>query len=128
MRHELQRLGLMLRWEVRGERLPRGRTGHAAGMLIRPTARRPMKAELEQPSALQTGEGIRRMDPNPLADDLREPPLAADPTPNGREDLGERQGPMLLMDRATELARQANRLRPRRRRPRSNRLRLRLTY
>ena len=82
-------------------------------MLPREPPRAIVKAELEQPRPLQMGEGIRRVDPNPLADDLREPPLATDQPPDGREDLGERQRAMLLMDRTTELARQANRLRPR---------------
>ena len=65
-----------------------------------------MKAELKQPSALQTGKGIRDMDPDPLTDDLREAPLATDPATNTGKDLLPGQGTMALMDSTTKATRQ----------------------
>jgi len=112
MRDELQRAALLHHREVPGEGLPAGSGRHTARMLEGTTTRTIMKAQLEQPGALQTGEGIRNVDPDPLADDLREPPLAADTRPDTGEDLGLRQGPMLPMDRATELAGQPDGLNP----------------
>ena len=127
-----QRLSGLLRREVLGKRLAARSGGNAARVLIRATTRAVMKAKLKQPSALQTAEGIRSMDPHPLTDDLREAPLATDPPTDTGENLGQRQGPMTPMDGPTEATRQPNRLSPRRnlRRPRytGGRTRRRLTY
>jgi len=68
------------------------------------------------------------MDPNPLADDLRIPPLATETTPKDAQDLRQRQGPMLMMQRAAESAGQLDRQRLQRPRTDGDRLRLRLTY
>jgi hypothetical protein len=61
-----------------------------------------MKPQLEQPSALQILKLRRGMDPNPLADDLRVPPLPTNATTDDAEDLLQREGPMLLMERPAE--------------------------
>lgn len=64
-----------------------------------------MEAKLEQMRALQLRERIGRMDPNPLTDNLGKAPLPGNAPTNEAEHLRERQGPALLVERRTELAR-----------------------
>jgi hypothetical protein len=48
-------------------------------------------------------EGQETGEPDPRADYFRRPPLPAAVLPNHGEDLGQLQGPMLLMQRGAEL-------------------------
>ncbi len=64
-----------------------------------------MEAQLEQHGPLKLGERIGVVDPNPLTDDLCKAPLTEDAAANEAKDLAEREGPKLLVERATELAR-----------------------
>lgn len=64
-----------------------------------------MEAQLEQLGPLQLGKAIGRMHPNPLTDDFGKTPLTDDATAKETKDLGKREGPALLMQRPTELAR-----------------------
>ncbi len=105
MGSELRKLSGLLRREIRGKRLPTWRTGHATRVLEGTTPRAEVKAQLEQPRPLDRQETAREMDPDPLADNLRIPPLPRDALPDEGKDLGEGQGPMLPMQRPLERAR-----------------------
>ena len=85
-----------------------------------------MKAQLEQHGLLHFRDAFRSVDPNPLADDFREGPLTPDAPPNEPQDLGQGHGPMLQMERPTELLRERNGRKLAR--PDGGRLDARLTY
>jgi|SRR5688572_30809543 len=103
MRDELQRATLLLRREVLEEGLPRRGAKRAARMLPREPPRAIVKAELEQHGLLDLRDALRSVDPNPLADDLREGPLTGDTALDEGEHPGLLHGPMLLMERPAEL-------------------------
>ena len=97
-------------------------------MLERTTPRAEVKAQLEQPSALQRQETAREMDPHPLADNFRIPPLPRNALLDEGEDLGQGQGPMLLVERPLERACELDRRSRRQRGPTDGQPGLRLTY
>jgi hypothetical protein len=63
-----------------------------------------MEAQLEQVRPLHTIEGIGAMDPNPLADNFREAPLADNATTDGVQDLLHGERAALAMQRPIEMA------------------------